>query len=141
RRHTRSYGDWSSDVCSSELLITNIGPDHLEYFGSMEGSAQAKAELLDMLSADGTVILNADDPYFDYLAARAQCRVLSFGFSEMANVRASGVISDARLGTTFHLHLPGKSRPTTVRIKVHGIHNVTNALAAAAVGAALTLSG
>jgi UDP-N-acetylmuramoyl-tripeptide--D-alanyl-D-alanine ligase len=107
----------------------------------MEGSAQAKAELLDMLSADGTAILNADDPYFDYLAARAQCRVLSFGFSEMADVRASGVISDARQGTTFRLHLPGKSRPTTVRIKVHGMHNVTNALAAAAVGAALTQSG
>ena len=71
-------------------LITNIGPDHLEFFGSMEGSAQAKAELLDLLPADGTAILNADDPYFDYLAARAQCRVMSFGFSEMADVRASG---------------------------------------------------
>lgn len=122
-------------------LITNIGPDHLEFFGSMEGSAQAKAELLDMLPADGTAILNADDPYFDYLASRAQCRVVSFGFSEMADVRASGVTSDARQGTAFRLHLPGKSRPTTVRIKVHGTHNVTNALAAAAVGVALSLSG
>src|SRR4029078_2820259 len=44
-------------------------------------------------------------------------------------------------GTTFRLHLPGKSRSTTVRIKVHGDHNVTNALAAAAVGTALNLSG
>jgi UDP-N-acetylmuramoyl-tripeptide--D-alanyl-D-alanine ligase len=122
-------------------VITNIGPDHLEFFGGMEGSAQAKAELLDMLPADGTAILNADDPYFGYLAARAQCRVMSFGFSEMADVRASGVTSDARLGMTFRLHLPGKSRPTIVRIKVHGNHNVTNALAAAAAGAALSLSG
>ena len=122
-------------------LITNIGPDHLEFFGSMEGSAQAKAELLDMLPADGTAILNADDHYFGYLAARAQCRVLSFGFSEMADVRASDVTSDVRQGTAFRLHLPGKSRPTAIRIKVHGTHNVTNALAAAAVGAALALSG
>lgn len=122
-------------------LITNIGPDHLEFFGSMEGSAQAKAELLDMLPADGTAILNADDPYFDYLASRARCRVMSFGFSEMADVRASGVTADAREGTTFRLHLPGKSRPTVVRIKVHGTHNVTNALAAAAVGAVVNLSG
>jgi UDP-N-acetylmuramoyl-tripeptide--D-alanyl-D-alanine ligase len=122
-------------------LITNIGPDHLEFFGSMEGSAQAKAEMLDLLPADGTAILNADDPYFDYLAARAQCRVMSFGFSEVADVRASGVTSDVGQGTTFHLHLPGKSRLTLVRIKVHGTHNVTNALAAAAVGAALNLSG
>jgi UDP-N-acetylmuramoyl-tripeptide--D-alanyl-D-alanine ligase len=122
-------------------LITNIGPDHLEFFGSMEGSAQAKAELLDMLPADGTAILNADDDYFDYLAARARCRVMSFGFSERADVRASGVTSDVRQGTTFRLHLPGKSRPTTIRIKVHGTHNVTNALAAAAAGVALGMSG
>jgi UDP-N-acetylmuramoyl-tripeptide--D-alanyl-D-alanine ligase len=122
-------------------LITNIGPDHLEFFGSMEGSAQAKAELLDMLPVNGTAIVNADDPYFDYLAARAQCRVLSFGFSEMADVRASRITSDVRQGTAFRLHLPGRSRPISVRVKVHGIHNVTNALAAAAVGAALNLSG
>jgi UDP-N-acetylmuramoyl-tripeptide--D-alanyl-D-alanine ligase len=61
-------------------VITNIGPDHLEFFGSMEGSAQAKAELLDLLPPDGTAILNADDPYFDYLAARARCRVVSWGY-------------------------------------------------------------
>jgi UDP-N-acetylmuramoyl-tripeptide--D-alanyl-D-alanine ligase len=122
-------------------LITNIGPDHLEFFGGMEGSAQAKAELLDMLPADGTAVLNADDPYFDYLAARARCRVVSFGRLERAHVRAINVVSDARKGTTFGLLLPGKSRPTAVVIKVHGMHNVTNALAAAAVGFSLNLTG
>ena len=122
-------------------LITNIGPDHLEFFGGMEGSAQAKAELLDMLPADGTAVLNADDPYFDYLAARARCRVVSFGLFERAHVRATDVVSDAREGTTFGLLLPGKSRPTRVVIKVPGVHNVTNALAAAAVGFSLNLPG
>lgn len=122
-------------------IITNIGPDHLEFFGSMEGSAQAKAELLDLLPANGTAILNADDPYFDYLAARAQCRVVSFGLSEKADVRATNLSSDPRKGTTFRLLLPGKSRHTVVTIKVHGLHNVTNALAAAAVGFALNFSG
>jgi UDP-N-acetylmuramoyl-tripeptide--D-alanyl-D-alanine ligase len=122
-------------------LITNIGPDHLEFFGSMEGSAQAKAELLDMLPTTGTAVLNRDDPYFDYLAARAQCRVISFGLSEKADVRAIQVSSDARKGTTFGLMLPGKSRHTTVVMKVHGVHNVGNALAAAAVGYALNLPG
>ncbi len=122
-------------------LITNIGPDHLEFFGSMEGSAQAKAELLDLLPAVGAAVLNADDPYFDYLAARAQCRVVSFGLSEKADVRAIDVTSDARYGTTFRLLLPGKSRPITVKIKVHGSHNVMNALAAAAAGVVLNMSG
>jgi UDP-N-acetylmuramoyl-tripeptide--D-alanyl-D-alanine ligase len=107
----------------------------------MEGSAQAKAELLDMLPADGTAVLNADDAYFDYLAARAQCRVISFGLSERANVRASDLSTDVRTGTTFGLILPGKSRPISVTIKVPGTHNVTNALAAAAVGFSLNLPG
>lgn len=120
-------------------IITNIGPDHLEFFGSMEGSAQAKAELLDLLPAKETAVLNADDPYFDYLASRAQCRVISFGLSEKADVRATNVSSDVRKGTTFGLLFPGKSRPTPAVIKVHGVHNVTNALAAAAVGFALNL--
>jgi UDP-N-acetylmuramoyl-tripeptide--D-alanyl-D-alanine ligase len=122
-------------------LITNIGPDHLEFFGGMEGSAQAKAELLDMLPPDGTAVLNADDPYFDYLAARARCRVVSFGLFERAQVRAIDVASDARKGTTFGLLIPGKTRPTSVIIKVPGMHNVTNALAAAAVGFSLNLPG
>jgi UDP-N-acetylmuramoyl-tripeptide--D-alanyl-D-alanine ligase len=107
----------------------------------MEGSAQAKAELLDMLTPDGTAVLNSDDPYFDYLAARARCRVVSFGLSDRAYVRAIDVASDARKGTSFGLLLPGKSRPTPVLIKVPGTHNVTNALAAAAVGFSLNLPG
>jgi UDP-N-acetylmuramoyl-tripeptide--D-alanyl-D-alanine ligase len=122
-------------------IITNIGPDHLEFFGSMEGSAQSKAELLDLLPADGAAVLNADDPYYDYLAARAVCRVVSFGFSSKADVRATDVKSDGRNGTIFRLLLPGKVRHTIVRIHVQGDHNVTNALAAAAVGAVLGLPG
>ena len=122
-------------------IITNIGPDHLEFFGSMEGSAQAKAELLDLLPPDGTAVLNADDPYYDYLAARARCRVVSFGFSSKADVRAMDVKPDGRNGTIFRLLLPGKVRHTIVHIRVQGGHNVTNALAAGAVGTVLGLPG
>ncbi|BCA55826.1 UDP-N-acetylmuramoyl-tripeptide--D-alanyl-D-alanine ligase [Nitrospira sp. KM1] len=122
-------------------LITNIGPDHLEFFGSMEGSAQAKAELLDQLPVDGTAILNADDAYFDYLASRARCRVLSFGISQKADVRATGITSDSKRGMTFAVTLLGKTRPLLIQIKAHGHHNVSNALAAAAVGCALNLTG
>lgn len=122
-------------------IITNIGPDHLEFFGSMEVSAQAKAELLDCLPGNGTAILNADDSYYDYLAARARCRVVSFGLSANADVRATNVTSDERNGTIFHLMLPGYVRRTAVHIRVQGEHNVANALAAAAVGTVLGLSG
>ena len=122
-------------------IITNIGPDHLEFFGTMEVSARAKAELLDLLPRDGAAILNADDSYYGYLAARARCRVVSFGFSSRAEVRATDVKSDGRNGTTFRLQLPGTVRHTLVHIRVQGEHNVTNALAAGAVGSVLGLSG
>jgi len=122
-------------------VITNIGPDHLEFFGSMEGSAQAKAELLDHLPQDGAVVLNADDDYFDYLAARAQCRVVAFGRSPKADVRAVNIRSDDKGGTVFGLVLPEKSRQPEVRLRTQGVHNVVNALAAAAVGYVLGWSG
>jgi UDP-N-acetylmuramoyl-tripeptide--D-alanyl-D-alanine ligase len=122
-------------------IITNIGPDHLEFFGSMDVSAQAKAELLALLPTDGTTILNADDSYYDYLVARARCRVVSFGFSATADVRATHVKSDGRNGTIFHLHLPGKARRTVVHIQVQGAHNITNALAAGAVGTVMGFPG
>ncbi len=122
-------------------IITNIGPDHLEFFRSMDGSAQAKAELLDLLPSNGAAVLNVDDSYYDYLAARAQCRVVSFGFSSKADVRATDVKADGHDGTIFRLRLPGKVRHTIVHIRVQGTHNVLNALAAAAVGSILGLPG
>jgi UDP-N-acetylmuramoyl-tripeptide--D-alanyl-D-alanine ligase len=122
-------------------IITNIGPDHLEFFGTMEASAQAKAELLDLLPQDGTAVLNADDSYYHYLAARARCRVVSFGLSPKADVRATDVKSDGRNGTIFRLLLPGTARHTVVHIRVQGEHNIANALAAGAVGSILGLSG
>jgi UDP-N-acetylmuramoyl-tripeptide--D-alanyl-D-alanine ligase len=115
-------------------VITNIGPDHLEFFGSMEGSAQAKAELLDLLPADGAVALNADDQYFDYLASRARCRVVSFGMAPKADVRAVQRRDRNESGSNFGLMLQGRAKPVAVRLKVYGRHNIQNALAAAAIG-------
>jgi UDP-N-acetylmuramoyl-tripeptide--D-alanyl-D-alanine ligase len=122
-------------------LITNIGPDHLEFFGTIEASAQAKGELLDHLPSDGVVVLNADDAYFDYLASRAGCRVVSFGLSSGAQVRATEVSTDPRRGMTFRLHVPGVVRDTKVILPAHGLHNLSNALAAAAVGHVQGLGG
>lgn len=122
-------------------IITNIGPDHLQFFKTMDVSAQAKAELLDLLPRDGAAILNADDSYYDYLAARARCRVVSFGLSSKADVRAIDMKSDGRNGTIFRLLLPGAARHTIVHIRVQGDHNVSNALVAGAVGSVLGLSG
>lgn len=122
-------------------LITNIGPDHLEFFGTVEASARAKGELLDLLPPDGAAVLNADDAHFGYLASRTRCRVVSFGLSRKAEVRATEVVADPRRGTEFRLTLPGRTRRARVLLRAHGAHNLSNALAAAAVGHCLALSG
>jgi len=122
-------------------LITNIGPDHLEFFKTMDRSAESKAELLAELPADGAAILNADDGYFALFRKRARGRVVSFGLTARAQVRAERIEPYGRDGTQFRLVLPGRSRRLLTRIRVPGEHNVTNALAAAAVGVALDVPG
>jgi UDP-N-acetylmuramoyl-tripeptide--D-alanyl-D-alanine ligase len=121
-------------------LITNIGPDHLEFFGTLTASAESKGELLDLLPKDGAAVLNADDAFFRSLASRARCRVVSFGLTAAAQVHAEGLESDGSHGTAFRLLLPGQRRPARVSLHAHGTHNVLNALAAAAVGYCLGLS-
>ena len=120
-------------------LITNVGNDHLEFFGSVDGSARAKAELLAHLPRDGAVILNADDPYYDFFRRRARCPVVSFGLREQADVRGSHVRRQGAR-TEFRLHVTGRQRSQRLSLHVHGTHNVLNALAAIAVGHVLGLS-
>jgi len=122
-------------------LITNIGPDHLEFFKTMDRSADSKAELLAELPVDGAAILNADDRYFRLFKKRARGRVVSFGLAAAADVRAEEIEPYGRDGTQFKLVLPGRARRMVARIRVPGEHNVTNALAAAAVGVALGVPG
>lgn len=120
-------------------VITNVGPDHLEFFGTIEGSARAKAELLPELPPDGVAVLNADDAYFKSFARLTRCRSISYGFSSQADVRASDVVLN-RQGSKFRLHLPNRTRAKLVQLRVSGQHNVSNALAGAAVGHALGIS-
>ncbi len=119
-------------------VITNVGTDHLEFFGNLEGSARAKAELLANLPNDGVVMLNADDNFFRRFSREATCPVVSYGISQKADVRASEVVFDHQ-GTTFRLHLPVRRKTKVIRLRFAGHHNVSNALAGAAVGYAMGL--
>ena len=116
-------------------VITAIGPMHLERLGSIEQIAAAKGELLDALPADGHFVTNADDPRCLELAARATVSVTLFGIDESdAQVLARDIrLADGR--TEFNLQLDGPdSPPLPVSAGLLGRHNVSNLLAAAAVG-------
>ncbi|CAL1240195.1 UDP-N-acetylmuramoyl-tripeptide--D-alanyl-D-alanine ligase [Candidatus Methylocalor cossyra] len=122
-------------------VITNAGPAHLEGFGSLEGVARAKGELLESLSTAGVAVLNADDRFFPAWCERAAGRtVLGFGWSDRAQVRAlpeSVVMGLSATGfrTSFELLHGGRRRPLSLALA--GRHNVVNALAATAAALAL----
>jgi len=115
-------------------VITNIGPAHLEFLGSIDTVARAKAELLQGLRSNGTAVLNGDDRYFETLRGKFSGRTLSFGLDAKADVRADG-IRQGQDATDLVLHADGRS--VKVRIRTAGRHNVYNALAAAAAAIAL----
>ena len=113
-------------------VVTNVGVAHLEVFGSWEAIVEASAEPVDALPSDGVAILSSDDPVVAGYAARTQARVVTFGRSADADVRADGVTLDRDGTASFELR-HGEER-AHVRLRVPGEHMVANALAATAVG-------
>jgi UDP-N-acetylmuramoyl-tripeptide--D-alanyl-D-alanine ligase len=109
-------------------VVTAVAAAHTEMFGSIDGVARAKGELIEALPADGTAVLNADDPLVAAMASRSAARVLTFGST--ADVTAAGVELDDGLRARFVLQTPWGS--AAVSLGVRGRHNVGNALAAAA---------
>jgi len=122
-------------------VVTNVGESHLEVLGSVEAIARAKAELVEALPPDGRAVLNGDDPWCRWMAERSPAPVLWFGTADEAAGETAGDwvradrIRTAGARVTFRL-LAGAER-ADVRLPVAGRHNVSNALAAAAVGLAL----
>ncbi|HBP90133.1 MAG: UDP-N-acetylmuramoyl-tripeptide--D-alanyl-D-alanine ligase [Nitrospira sp.] len=122
-------------------VITNVGTDHLEFYGTLARSAASKAEILDWLPRDdGAAILNADDRYFEKFSRKAKGSVISFGLSARADVRAADLAWNGRQ-TEFRLFLPHRKMAKRASVRIMGSHNIANALAGAAVGCALGLSG
>jgi UDP-N-acetylmuramoyl-tripeptide--D-alanyl-D-alanine ligase len=124
-------------VSPDVAIITNIGPAHLEFLGTMDKVADAKAEILESLKADGTAVLNADDRYFETLKKKWSGRVVSFGIENKADVSASD-IRQGRDVTDFTL--AGGGSTVKVRLRTVGRYNIYNALAAAAAAIAAGMS-
>jgi len=117
------------------VALTNIGNAHVGMFGSLEGLYEAKAECLRYAAASATFVLNADNE----LSQRALQqyanghRVILFGSSEKAHVRAHTISPMSPYGFSFILVVEGKGE-APVTLRTFGQHNISNALAAAAIG-------
>ncbi|MBI3462769.1 MAG: hypothetical protein HY000_06875 [Planctomycetes bacterium] len=136
-------------------VLTAIGPVHLEGFGSLEGVARAKSELIAALGDTGTAVLNADDPWVRVIGDTARCRVAWFGTGQrvqgsgfrvqgsefkvqrsMFSVQSSDVWGHSIevAGETVSFRFGGGRRVT---LQAPGRHQVYAALAAGAVGRCL----
>ena len=135
--HAGEIGYLSSLVAPKIVAITNAAPAHLEGFGSVEGVAKAKGEILQGKDRPDFAILNADDDYFEFWKSLlTDTAVISFGLSADADVRA-GQILPTDDGSDFTLHMPGIQ--FDVSLHLAGKHNVLNACAAAAICSALAI--
>ncbi|MFE5198898.1 UDP-N-acetylmuramoyl-tripeptide--D-alanyl-D-alanine ligase [Streptomyces sp. NPDC056601] len=119
-------------------VVLNVGTAHIGEFGGREQIAEAKGELVESLPADGTAILNADDPLVRAMASRTKARVLLFGEAADADVRAENVRLTENGQPAFSLRTPSGCSDVTLRL--YGEHHVSNALAAAAVAHDLGMS-
>ncbi|WP_053749535.1 UDP-N-acetylmuramoyl-tripeptide--D-alanyl-D-alanine ligase [Streptomyces sp. MMG1533] len=119
-------------------LVLNVGTAHIGEFGGREQIAQAKGELVESLPEDGTAVLNADDPLVRAMTSRTKAKVILFGESGEADVRAENVRLTDSGQPAFLLHTPSGASEVTMRL--YGEHHVSNALAAAAVAHELGMS-
>jgi len=110
-------------------IITNIGREHLEFFGDLAGVAQEEGSLAELLPADGTLFLNGDSEWADPLASRAKAKVVRVGFGEKNDWRATKVRLDKN-GATFQVTAPKKEYSGEYRVNLLGRHQVANALLA-----------
>jgi UDP-N-acetylmuramoyl-tripeptide--D-alanyl-D-alanine ligase len=120
-------------------LITLCAPAHIEGFGSIDGVADAKAEIFTGLSEDGVAIINADDSYAKvWLEKIDGHKRLTFGIDNSADVSALDLHMDEQSGCT-QFTLTTACAQVSVKLSLLGLHNVRNALAAAACCIALNI--
>ena len=114
-----------------------IAPVHLEYLGTIENIAAAKAELIEGLKPGGIAVLNADDELVIRMRDKHAGRTFTFGIDSPADITAKE-IDTSQLGLIkFRLQTPLGETPSTLHMS--GRHNLMNALAAAAVATCFEL--
>ncbi len=116
-------------------VVTNVGNAHAEFFpDGIAGVARAKYELIESLPAHGVAFLNCDDAYVSQFGRDFAGRAIYFGHGPCADPRAESTES---LGTEgLRVHVQAGERRASFHLQLLGEHNVSNALAAIAVGMA-----
>lgn len=115
-------------------VYTNIGPVHIEFFGTLEKIAEAKRELLENMKPEGTIVLNVDNEYVMSISRGFAGRKVTYGIDHPADFHATNMVERGLLGTRFTLD--GR----TYELALPGRHNLENLLAAIATARAIGIS-
>ena len=110
-------------------IITNIGEAHIENFKNINGVAKAKAELIDNIKENGTVIINRDDKFFTYLYKKSKLRklkIITFGKDNKSDIFPQRILKNKN-SSKFFLNVFNKK--IDLEIKNINIYNVLAALA------------
>jgi len=108
-------------------MITNIGPAHIGFFGSLENIAKEKKTAIEKLGSEGVAFLNADDSFFEFLSRGISASIKTFGI-EKGDLRPRKVERVGVDGASFIL------KDRIINTKVPGIHGILNCVAASLVG-------
>ncbi len=131
---------WTTSLVKPDVaVINNVAAAHLAGFGSLRGVAVAKTEIFSGLSDSGTAVINADSEFYDWWREILSVRTFSFGVENpKADFRAENITQDEQGIAAFTLISP--LGQIDIQLPIPGLHNVSNALAAAAVTTSLGLS-
>ena len=119
-------------------VITNIGREHLEFFGNVAGVAQEEGSLAELLPPDGRLFVNGDNAWTDKIVRRTRAGVVRVGLGDRNDWRAKGIRPDKN-GVTFRVDAPKMEWNGEYRVSLLGRHQATNALLAMAVSEELGL--
>lgn len=124
-----------TQIASPDIgLITNVGPAHLAGFGSVDVVRQEKGDLFMNMDPARTVVVNLDDEAVRSLAQKWSGRRVTYSMTSNADISVKDIRQNGARGVNFNLLMGGQEHK--VEMKVAGIHNIYNAMAAAGVAVA-----
>ena len=122
-----------SSARSDVGIVTNVGPTHLERFGTLDDTERIKGLLPESLSATGLAVLNGDDERVRRMSYRTQANVLTFGFGVGCDLQASDIDANGFDGIRFTLADARIGSSVGVETPLVGAHQAMTVLAASAV--------
>ena len=110
-------------------IITNIGEAHIENFKEIYGIAKAKSEIIENIIPRGTIILNRDDKFFNYLSKKAKARgikISTFGSNKKSDICLKKIISRSNKSKIL---IKIRNKTTSLQIDDLNINNILSSIA------------